>query len=303
MRATTFFGNFIDRFRRFGLEYWGRYYAHYRATVVDNEDDKYQGKIKVSCPFLGDREGDSRVAYPIDLDGAADGRGRFYPPEKGDKVYVVFENGDTRFPLYLGGWFAKDEIPEDFKKNPPTARGFVSKSGHAIVFDDTDGEEKVVLRWKAGEDVASLTFDKDGGATLETKDGVFLKLHAESGQKGFELDDGWSKIKSDSTKTTIETRSHKLTFQSGEVKLDVQGALRMQATTFEVQAAQVSIGQGEQEPVARGTKLTNMISELAVTVSKATTTAPGGPLDPGTIAQLIALGARASGVLAPNSKI
>jgi uncharacterized protein involved in type VI secretion and phage assembly len=303
MRATTFFGNFIDRFRRFGLEYWGRYYAHYRATVVNNEDDKYQGKIKVSCPFLGDREGDSRVAYPIDLDGAADGRGRFYPPEKGDKVYVVFENGDTRFPLYLGGWFAKDEIPEDFKKNPPTARGFVSKSGHAIIFDDSDDEEKVVLRWKAGKDVAHLTFDKDGGATLETKDGVFLKLHAESGQKGFELDDGETKFQSTPTKTTIETRSHKLTFESGQVKLEVQGALKMQATTFEVQAAQVSIGQGEQEPVARGTKLTNMLTELTGIVAQMKCLPPLGAIDPSVAAQLVALGARASSVLAPNSKI
>lgn len=168
----------------FGMEYFGRFYGVYRAKVTNNRDDENQGRIKIKCPKVN---GDAELlewAYPIFR--AAGTHGEFWPPEEGDTVWVCFDHGDPQYPMYLGGWYAKEELDEDFHvegsgegTKSPTTRGWTTKGGHKILLDDKAGDETITIRWAAGEDASTVVISRDGveirlskgaGMTISGKD-------------------------------------------------------------------------------------------------------------------------------------
>ena len=148
---------FIQNLRDLGLEkVLRRYYSVYRAEVMENEDPEKRGRIRVKCASLFGEATIEQWAVPRNFTGAAPGRGFFYPPEVGDFVYVEFEGGDTRYPIYSGGWFGvtgaegaeEDEIPSEFvsEGDAPVIRGFKNKFGHTVILDETEGKETLTVR-------------------------------------------------------------------------------------------------------------------------------------------------------------
>ena len=84
--------------------------ALYRATVVDNLDPEYLGRVRVEVPaVLG--EGQSSWAMPCvpylspDLDLVT-------IPPVGTGVWVTFEGGDPDYPVWIGRYFSPGEGPE-----------------------------------------------------------------------------------------------------------------------------------------------------------------------------------------------
>ena len=154
------FLRFMKNLRLKGMEYFGRYYSSYRGFVVSNEDKGNQRRVQVLVPAVDPSNPLPDWAYPKE---AWAGRGRNargvvhnygidWVPSPGDPVHVEFEHGDTRFPIYSGGWWKNplfkpgtSKLPSEFKAgiNPatllpvaPTTRGIVTKAGHKIIFED-----------------------------------------------------------------------------------------------------------------------------------------------------------------------
>lgn len=120
-------------FRLFGLEHFGRYYGIYKGFVSDNDDPEGMGRLKLSVPEVyGNGKTYDYWAFPKGM-YAGDGYGQFVVPEKGDAVWVQFENGDSRFPVWEFGWFGKGEAPEGAS---PSVKMFKTPSGHTVIFDD-----------------------------------------------------------------------------------------------------------------------------------------------------------------------
>lgn len=73
----------------------------YRAIVMDNEDPQLWGRIRVKCPkVLGEYL--SAWCMPcVSLLG--DDSGIFRIPKVGDLVWIMFEEGDLKKPVYIGG--------------------------------------------------------------------------------------------------------------------------------------------------------------------------------------------------------
>lgn len=139
--------NLIENVRNFGLErVFKRYYSLYRAQVISNKDTKKRGRITIKVPQLfGDYEL-PQMAEPIDFRNSARGKGEFFPPDDGDWVYVMFEGGDQRFPLYMGGWYGNADLDPIFthgEKGVPQVRGYKDKFGHYWIFDQTPGKERI----------------------------------------------------------------------------------------------------------------------------------------------------------------
>jgi hypothetical protein len=95
-----------------------------------------------------------------------------FPPEVGDPVWVMFEDGRSEFPVWIGHWWTKPGTgmarPSDL--NPalgqaPTKRFFVTKSGHRLVFEDKTGSETVELLHKSG---ARVFIDPTGKVEILT---------------------------------------------------------------------------------------------------------------------------------------
>lgn len=178
----------------FGMEYFGRFYGLYRATVTDNKDDRNQGRIKVKCPAVN---GDVELlewAYPVFM--AAGEHGEFWPPEEGDSVLVCFDHGDPQYPSYVGGWYAKDELDEDFHvegsgddTKSPTVRGWKTKGGHKILLDDKDGEEQITIKWNAGSDNSTVVINKDG-LNVKLSKGAGLKIEGKDANAVAVVGDG-----------------------------------------------------------------------------------------------------------------
>lgn len=69
--------------------------AIYRATVLSSQDPAGRGRVQVMVPAIAGQG--SGWAAGCFAPGAA-----VTPPKVGDTVFVMFENGDPAFPVWLG---------------------------------------------------------------------------------------------------------------------------------------------------------------------------------------------------------
>lgn len=79
------------------------YFGKYRATVLNNVDPMFQGRIQVQ---LGDRYGlfPSTWAMPS-FPFAGKGNGMVALPQLGSSVWVEFEAGDPDYPIWTGAFW------------------------------------------------------------------------------------------------------------------------------------------------------------------------------------------------------
>lgn len=135
----TKISDFIKKLREFGLEYFGRYYSFYRGFVHSVDDPENLGRIQVIVPEVFGKNPITKWAWPKGM-MAGNGYGSFVIPKKGDPVYVSFEKGSTRFPVWEYGWYTKGNAP----KNADTSSySFETPSGHKIIFKE-DGEVEIM---------------------------------------------------------------------------------------------------------------------------------------------------------------
>jgi hypothetical protein len=102
MRKSPFI-DFLDTLIRDGLEKFGRYYSEYRGVVYDNEDPQGLSRIKVIVPEITGNSVIDYWAWPIGQ-MSGQGYGMQALPRKGELVWVSFEKGSTRRPVWKFGY-------------------------------------------------------------------------------------------------------------------------------------------------------------------------------------------------------
>lgn len=134
----------------------GRVYGVVFALVTDNKDPQKLGRVKVKLPWLGD---DAETPWaPVATLMAGKQRGTFFLPEVDDEVLVAFEHGDLDHPVVLGAlWNGVDTPPLTNDDGKNAKRLIQSRSGMTLLFDDSDGAEKLQLADKDGNE--ALTID------------------------------------------------------------------------------------------------------------------------------------------------
>ncbi|RME04580.1 MAG: hypothetical protein D6805_02475 [Planctomycetota bacterium] len=126
----------------------GKYYGKYAGIVVDNKDKETDdqtpyGRIKVQVPslFPPDQAVWARPCFPF---------AHFFVPDVGSRVWVEFEAGDLRYPIWSGFWYTNDEgeylkpRKSNTEDNDPTNRIIRTPCGHEIELDDTGGEKEKI---------------------------------------------------------------------------------------------------------------------------------------------------------------
>lgn len=150
--------DFVKNLMQAGLEFYGKYYSLYPGIVSDNADPQSQGRVRVSVPALGRDEPLIQWAYPV-APFAGKGYGFFFPPEVGDRVWVMFEGGNPDLPNYIGGWFGNpskgpstSEVPSEAspRGGAPVIRELKTPSGHRLIFDDTSGAGSITIQSAKG---------------------------------------------------------------------------------------------------------------------------------------------------------
>jgi hypothetical protein len=153
------------------------------GIVTNIQDPEKLGRIKVKFPWLHDSVESwwARIAYPM----AGKERGYWWIPEVEDEVLVGFDHGDVRFPYVVGALHnGVDKPPKcddvtstfggpeyayggyscsgrDFNEDGKNDLRFIrSRSGHLLIFDDKDGQEKITLTDKTGAHRIEIFTDK-----------------------------------------------------------------------------------------------------------------------------------------------
>jgi len=172
-----------------------RYYSLYRALVVDNKDPLQLGRIKILCTQVHHTKSPEVWVLPS-LPGGGNKRGMFFIPEENDTVWVSFFEGDPNRPeVYFGGWYGQSDgstsdVPDTLHPTDdaklPEKKGWTTRAGHSLIFNDEAGKESVTIIWNRpksddpsvqdrdqtaktnSEENGVLTFDKNGTFTVKT---------------------------------------------------------------------------------------------------------------------------------------
>lgn len=269
------FYEWLEVIEREGLETACRaYYSVYRALVIKNDDPEERGRIQISCPSVGH---DPLVAVPCWVDPAVgitgDRMGWFDPPLVGSVVRVAFDNGDAACPkAYWGGWSTdadgKFPVPSEFGyvDGKPQKRGFRSRAGHLLLFNDTPGEESVKIVWHkiadgdpaiddpdkvaadlaAGDKIATLDFseeavqlvDSEGNkVVLNTKEKSII-LQDANGNLFTLSKDGICMMDNSSPASTMQLNG------KGAITLIASKAITLNAPAIDLKTGGVTLGDG-----------------------------------------------------------
>jgi hypothetical protein len=125
--------NLIQDISLYGLEKIGLYYSVYRGFVADANDPQSYGRIKVSVPDVYGEHIPDTWAWPIS-NYSGQGYGLQVIPRRNDLVWVSFERGNPKKPLWAFGHFGKNEKPDDLKSIKKF--WFRTPEGISIVIDD-----------------------------------------------------------------------------------------------------------------------------------------------------------------------
>jgi phage protein D/phage baseplate assembly protein gpV len=200
------------------------------AVVSDVRDPLKLGRVKLTMPWLSSdfTSGWARVVQV----GAGNARGALVLPEVGDEVLVGFAGGDPDAPYVLGGLHnGQDAVPKlstepvDGGNGQIAVRGFVSRTGDKIEFNEKDG---VLL--STGDDKLKVKLDKQQnlvlisgakGVTVDAGDGTLL-LKGQTvqikGQQSVEIEG--QKVTVNGTSQAEVTSSGQLTMQASLIKLN-----------------------------------------------------------------------------------
>ena len=206
------------------------------GVVEDIDDPDGTGRVRVLLPWLDGDLGSvwARLAVPA----AGAGRGFFFVPDVGDEVVLGHLDDDPRHPVVLGSlWNGLHAPPETLDAATNAIRSIVSRSGHRITLDDSDGAAKVTVATAAGQ---AITLDDTAGIELADKSGNTLTM--DSGGITLEAASGADLVlKAGGGKVAIDAQQLDAK-ASGAVKLKSSASLDLQASaTLGVSGALVKI--------------------------------------------------------------
>ena len=205
------------------------------GIVTDNADPDGLGRIKVKLSVLGE-DIETNWIPVMSLYGSAE-CGAFFLPEIDDQVVVAFLNDNPEQGIVLGSVWSEAAVPpetgentgSDLNQDDENNLKFIkSRSGHQIILDDKDGEEKIQIlaadgatrfEFLAEDEIINIETDKD----LIISAGGKLSIEAEEGE--FTFDKGLKieadKISEESKSKDIESiASQSMQVEGSSVKLN-----------------------------------------------------------------------------------
>ena len=132
-----------------------QYGLHY-GIVCQNKDPDNLDRVKIRLPWLD--HGDVDQTHWAQLMTPMEGKkfGWYTLPDIDDVVVVMFIGGDTSQPVVLGGvWSKPDFSPETNEDGKNHFRGYRSRTGHRLIFDDS-AKPKVVFADKTTKNVLAV---------------------------------------------------------------------------------------------------------------------------------------------------
>jgi phage baseplate assembly protein V len=193
-----------------------RFYGVVEGIVTEvNDSEGKEGRVKVQFPwFDGGMETEwCRVRQSY----AGNGYGAFFVPEAGDEVLVAFIQGDMRLPIILGGLYNGKDKPPSHRSPDRDQKLIRTKGQHELLFDDTQGKQRVRIRTNGGH-TADLS-DVDKKITLESSSGQTVVV--DDSTRTITLQTGTATMIIDGASGNIELRGggRSLEMRDGKVQI------------------------------------------------------------------------------------
>lgn len=134
-----------------------------QATVISNADPENQGRVQVQFVWQEEQDKTTNWVRVRSLDaGSSDiiskNRGFVFVPEEGDQVLVGFELSNPSRPFVSGSLFHRQN-GEGGKVNN-NIKSIITRSGHTIIFDDTEDGESITIQDKNSNKIILDTVNK-----------------------------------------------------------------------------------------------------------------------------------------------
>lgn len=138
------------------------------GIVTDNHDPDGLGRVKVTFNWLSQNNTTDWVRISTPYTGEK--RGVFFLPEVEDEVLVAFEHGDINRPFVIGGlWNEEGPPPDPNSDGENNLKQIKTRSGHVLLFDDTDGNEKIEIVTKSGHKIVLDDSSSSPKVTIQDK--------------------------------------------------------------------------------------------------------------------------------------
>jgi uncharacterized protein involved in type VI secretion and phage assembly len=149
------------------------------ARVVSLDDPDSASRVKVKLLAFDDVANQAteiwaRVVSPF----AGSDRGTYFLPDVDDEVFVIFVQGDPRYPVIMGGlWNGAASAPASIQSGGVNRyKRIKSKNGVVITLDDQQGQETLLLETPGGQKFTLK--DGPGSVTIEDSNGNSIKLES-----------------------------------------------------------------------------------------------------------------------------
>ena len=201
----------------------------YRGVVVDINDPMKLGRAKIRVPSIhGSNKQNSNYvpdmnipwAFPAIWSSAGNDQGMFDPPTPGTRVFMTFEAGDSKYPIYFGG--IPTIMGENTKYYKPQM-GILMGASQPINDNDTikdmvTGKEKVIYKSFKGATIIIDDFDGNESIKIIDQAGQTFVM----GNKGDMLPrrGGNLGVSSESYMELTNNRGEKIRIQEGKVIID-----------------------------------------------------------------------------------
>lgn len=134
----------------------GQFFGKYRGTVVSNVDPQNMGRLSVTVPDVSNIQTSTWAMPSAAL--AGNQSGLFAVPPVGSNVWVEFEQGDSDYPIWSGGfWGSSSEVPPQGNSAPPGVQSIVLQSvgGNILMISDVPGAAGgILLQSSSGASIA-----------------------------------------------------------------------------------------------------------------------------------------------------
>jgi len=144
------------------------------ALITDNVDPDGKNRLKVQYPWDSDTNESYWARVLTFMSG--DDFGSHFVPEIGDEVLVSFLNGDLESPVIMGSLWNNERTPPYENTDENNIRAIKSRSGHELVFDDT--QDKTNLKLKSAQGHQIILDDENEKITIEDSKGNYICLDA-----------------------------------------------------------------------------------------------------------------------------
>ena len=228
---------------------------------MSNADKEFRGclDVRVDSVFGKDHVVRARPCLPP---------GHFYIPDEKTTVWIEFEGGDTRFPIWVGAWYPKGATPAEAQVDPPTHRVIHTKFGHMVEISDEAGKEKIVIRHGSN---AFLAIEKDGSVIVSNKSGSNIFLNADGKEATVMSEQGHLMTMTDKSLMLVNDGGSVI-----ELKGDTASVL---APKIVLSGTTVSAGANATDPTIMGTAF-NILWSMVVAHVHPSAMGPTGPPTP-----------------------